>query len=195
MLKKSGDEWRLTEADRRRRRRYGGEEPGQRHRRVRGEEGTHRRVVRSLPVRPRQAVGHRHGEAQGPASCPASRSARTPRSASRPISQRADDKKILLTSSAFHSGMDKQVKDLRDKTIVELRRRRRPEGRAVGRRTSRSRMAHKDDTWTIEQPRALSGGWRDGAQLPVDIALDARHRLSRRPAQRRSARTGSTTRA
>jgi hypothetical protein len=34
--------------------------------------------------------------------------------------QRGDDKKIVLTSSAFRSGMDKQVKDLRDKTILSF---------------------------------------------------------------------------
>lgn len=32
--------------------------------------------------------------------------------------ERADDKKVVLTNSAFRSGMDKKVKDLRDKTIV-----------------------------------------------------------------------------
>ncbi|OFV90175.1 MAG: hypothetical protein A3J75_00450, partial [Acidobacteria bacterium RBG_16_68_9] len=34
--------------------------------------------------------------------------------------QRADDPKVHLTSSAFHSGTDKQVKDLRDKQIVKF---------------------------------------------------------------------------
>lgn len=34
--------------------------------------------------------------------------------------QRADEKKLYLTTSAFQSGMDKQVKDLRDKKILDL---------------------------------------------------------------------------
>jgi hypothetical protein len=34
--------------------------------------------------------------------------------------QRADDPKVLLTSSAFHSGMEKQVRDLRDKQILRF---------------------------------------------------------------------------
>ncbi|MDX2168497.1 MAG: DUF4340 domain-containing protein [Deltaproteobacteria bacterium] len=34
--------------------------------------------------------------------------------------QRADQPKIFLTGSGFHAGMDKQPKDLRDKTIVSL---------------------------------------------------------------------------
>ncbi len=65
--------------------------------------------------------------------------------------QRADDKKIVLTSSAFRSGMDKKVKDLRDKTIItfadkdvnkiELQ----GEGKDI-------RLTQKDDTWSIEQP-------------------------------------------
>ena len=35
--------------------------------------------------------------------------------------QRADQPKIYLTGSAFNTGMDKQVKDLRDKKIVEFK--------------------------------------------------------------------------
>ena len=34
--------------------------------------------------------------------------------------QRADDKKIQLTGSAFRSGVDKKVKDLRDKAIIDF---------------------------------------------------------------------------
>ncbi len=69
--------------------------------------------------------------------------------------QRADDKKILLSNSAFRSGMDKQVKDLRDKTIItfvdkdvnkiELH----GEGKDI-------RLAQKDDNWSIEQPAAYA---------------------------------------
>jgi hypothetical protein len=65
--------------------------------------------------------------------------------------QRADDKKILLAGSAFRSGMDKKVKDLRDKTIinfadkdvnkVELQ----GDGKDI-------RLVQKDGNWTIEQP-------------------------------------------
>lgn len=65
--------------------------------------------------------------------------------------QRGDDKKILLTSSAFRSGMDKQVKDLRDKTIltftdadvnqIELR----GADRLV-------RLSKTKDAWQIDEP-------------------------------------------
>ena len=65
--------------------------------------------------------------------------------------QRADDKKIRLTNSAFRSGMDKQLKDLRDKTIinfedndvhtVELH----GDGKDI-------RLTQKDDNWSVEQP-------------------------------------------
>ena len=34
--------------------------------------------------------------------------------------QRADEPKVHLTTSAFQSGMDKQVKDLRNKTIIDF---------------------------------------------------------------------------
>ena len=65
--------------------------------------------------------------------------------------QKADDPKVLLTSSAFRSGMDKQPKDVRDKTIltfsdtdvqkIELH----GDGKDIV-------LAHTDDTWKLEQP-------------------------------------------
>src|SRR5262245_26521203 len=67
--------------------------------------------------------------------------------------QRADQPKLYLTGSAFHSGMDKQVKDLRDKKIVECQEDavtrlalRGPEGDVV--------LAKSDSNWKIEQPAA-----------------------------------------
>jgi hypothetical protein len=67
--------------------------------------------------------------------------------------QRADQAKIYLTSSAFHSGMDKQVKDLRDKKIVDFKEDditrvalHGPEGEVV--------LAKADGNWKIEQPAA-----------------------------------------
>jgi len=67
--------------------------------------------------------------------------------------QRADQPKIYLTGSAFHTGMDKQVKDLRDKKIVDFKEDdiarvalRGPEGDVV--------VAKADGTWKIEQPTA-----------------------------------------
>ena len=65
--------------------------------------------------------------------------------------QRADQPKIYLTASAFRSGMDKQVKDLRDKKIVDFKEDdvtrvalRGPDGDVV--------LAKADGNWKIEQP-------------------------------------------
>jgi hypothetical protein len=65
--------------------------------------------------------------------------------------KKADEPKVLLTTSAFRSGMDKKVKDLRDKTIlnfadtdvqkIDLR----GEGKDLV-------LVQKDDHWTIERP-------------------------------------------
>lgn len=65
--------------------------------------------------------------------------------------QKADDPKVLLTSSAFRSGMDKKVKDVRDKTILnfaetdahklELH----GDGKDIV-------LTRQDDNWKIEQP-------------------------------------------
>jgi hypothetical protein len=67
--------------------------------------------------------------------------------------QRADQTKLYLTSSAFSTGMDKQVKDLRDKRIVDFKEDdvsrialRGPDGDVV--------LAKVEGTWTIEQPNA-----------------------------------------
>jgi len=69
--------------------------------------------------------------------------------------RRADDKKIVLTSSAFRSGMEKKVKDLRDKTIVnfadtDVQR------LAITAADKDLRLAQKGDTWSIEQPAAFA---------------------------------------
>jgi hypothetical protein len=68
--------------------------------------------------------------------------------------QRADQAKIYLTGSAFHAGMDKQVKDLRDKKILDFKEDQitrvalhGPEGDVV--------LAKTDGNWTIEKPVAF----------------------------------------
>jgi hypothetical protein len=68
--------------------------------------------------------------------------------------QRADQPKLYLTGSAFHAGMDKQVKDLRDKKIVELKEDdinrialHGPDGDLL--------LTKADGNWKIEQPTAL----------------------------------------
>ena len=68
--------------------------------------------------------------------------------------QRADQPKVYLTGSAFHSGMDKQVKDLRDKKIVDFKEDditrvalHGPEGDVV--------LAKANGNWSIEKPAAF----------------------------------------
>jgi ribosomal protein L14E/L6E/L27E len=69
--------------------------------------------------------------------------------------QRADDKKIQLTGSAFRSGVDKKVKDLRDKTIIDFvdgdvqRLELSGDGKELV-------LVQKDDKWTIEQPASYA---------------------------------------
>jgi len=65
--------------------------------------------------------------------------------------QRADEKKIYLTSSAFHSGMDKQVKDLRDKQILQFNDDdiRKISLMGGGRDVL---LSKSDDSWTLEKP-------------------------------------------
>jgi hypothetical protein len=67
--------------------------------------------------------------------------------------QRSDQPKIYLTGSAFRTGVDKQVKDLRDKKIVEFKEDdvsrvalRGPDGEVV--------VAKRDGGWQLEQPAA-----------------------------------------
>jgi hypothetical protein len=69
--------------------------------------------------------------------------------------QRADDKKIQLTSSAFRSGMDKKVKDLRDKSIIDFVDSdvQRLELSDAGKQLV---LVQKDDKWSIEQPAAYA---------------------------------------
>lgn len=61
--------------------------------------------------------------------------------------QRADEMKIYLTSSAFQSGMEKQVKDLRDKSILDIAS---EEVRGIT-------FARADSSLTL---RKDEGGWR-----------------------------------
>ena len=67
--------------------------------------------------------------------------------------QRTDDNKIVLTTSAFRSGMDKQVKDLRDKTIVAVDDQdvQTVQIRADGKDLT---LVQKDGAWSIAQPAA-----------------------------------------
>ncbi len=67
--------------------------------------------------------------------------------------QKADDKKILLANGAFRSGLDKQVKDLRDKTIVafsddELQR------VEISGEDKDIVLVKKDGNWALERPAA-----------------------------------------
>jgi Domain of unknown function (DUF4340) len=70
-----------------------------------------------------------------------------------------DDKKIRLTSSSFKSGMDKQVKDLRDKTILAFAD---DEVTQIGVHGSHQSfdLTKKDNQWSIDQP----------ASYPADAA-------------------------
>jgi hypothetical protein len=67
--------------------------------------------------------------------------------------QRADRPEVYLTGSAFHSGMDKKVKDLRDKRILTFEdasvRRIDVSGadRDIG-------LSRKDDGWKLDRPRS-----------------------------------------
>lgn len=65
--------------------------------------------------------------------------------------QRAEDSKIVLTSAAFHTGLDKQPKDLRDKKILIFKDEdvtnialRGPQGAIA--------LSKQDGAWTITQP-------------------------------------------
>jgi len=65
--------------------------------------------------------------------------------------QRLDDKKVRLTTSAFRAGLDKQVKDVRDKAILnfaddDVQR------FSVVRADGTITVTRKDGQWTIEQP-------------------------------------------
>ena len=67
--------------------------------------------------------------------------------------QKADDKKILLANGSFRSGLDKQVKDLRDKTIVafaddDLQR------VEISGEDKDIALVKKDGTWSLERPAA-----------------------------------------
>jgi Domain of unknown function (DUF4340) len=67
--------------------------------------------------------------------------------------QRADQAKIYLTSSAFKSGMEKQVKDLRDKTILEFKDQD-VHSIALQRPAETLQLEKQDSGWKIEKPAA-----------------------------------------
>ncbi len=65
--------------------------------------------------------------------------------------QRLDDKKVRLTTSAFRAGLDKQVKDVRDKAILnftdeDVQR------FSLVRSDGTISLSRKDGQWVIEQP-------------------------------------------
>ncbi|HUI27566.1 MAG TPA: DUF4340 domain-containing protein [Candidatus Kryptonia bacterium] len=64
---------------------------------------------------------------------------------------RDDDNKIRLVNSAFRSGMDKQVKDLRDKTILSFNE---DDVHQVALASEHQKLllTKKDTTWTIDEP-------------------------------------------
>jgi uncharacterized protein DUF4340 len=70
--------------------------------------------------------------------------------------QKADDPKIMLTNAAFRSGMDKKVKDLRDKTILNFADKdvQKIELHGDGKDLT---LTQKDETWTIERPASYAG--------------------------------------
>lgn len=65
--------------------------------------------------------------------------------------KKADEPKVLLTTSAFRSGMDKKASDLRDKTILTFADKdvQKIEIRGEGKDLA---LLQKDDHWTIERP-------------------------------------------
>jgi hypothetical protein len=75
--------------------------------------------------------------------------------------QRADDKKIQLANSAFRSGMDKKVKDLRDKTIIDFADADVQQLDVSG-GGKQLQLAQKDDKWSITQPAAYAA---DGSSV------------------------------
>ena len=94
--------------------------------------------------------------------------------------QRADQPKVYLTASSFRTGVDKQAKDLRDKTIVEFNddditalALRGDGGAAV-------QLAKKNGEWWIEQPASVPRRQQRGARAAVDDPQPARHRLRQR---------------
>lgn len=69
--------------------------------------------------------------------------------------KKADDPKILVTTAAFRSGMDKQPKDLRDRTILNFADSevQRIELRGGGKNVA---LVRQDDRWNIERPAAFA---------------------------------------
>jgi len=67
----------------------------------------------------------------------------------------ADAAKVVLTTGAFRTGMDKQVKDLRDKTILTFGD---PELRTVEVRGQGKDivLVQQDGAWRLEQPLAMA---------------------------------------
>ena len=90
--------------------------------------------------------------------------------------ERADDKKVVLTNSAFRAGMDKKVNDLRDKTIVTFNDDDVQKIQLSG-GDKDIELVRKDGNWRVERAGLVAGRLGDHPQLPVDAALDARHRF------------------
>lgn len=69
--------------------------------------------------------------------------------------KKADDPKVLVTTAAFRAGLDKQPKDLRDKTIVNFADAdvQHLEIHGAGKDLA---LARQDDRWAIERPKAYA---------------------------------------
>lgn len=75
--------------------------------------------------------------------------------------QRTDDKKIQLAGSAFRTGMDKKVKDLRDKVLIDFADNDVQQLDVTG-EGKQLQLVQKDDKWSIAQPAAYAA---DGAAV------------------------------
>jgi len=66
--------------------------------------------------------------------------------------QKKGDPKLYLTTGAFHSGIKKEVKDLRDKTIVDFQDDQVQSIRVTGRDRPRVTLEKRDGAWKLTEP-------------------------------------------
>lgn len=66
--------------------------------------------------------------------------------------QKKGDPKLYLTTGAFHSGVKKEVKELRDKTIVDFQDDQVRAVRITGRDRARISIEKRDGAWTLTEP-------------------------------------------
>ncbi len=100
--------------------------------------------------------------------------------------QKLDDKKVLLTNASFRSGIDKQVNDLRDKTILNFSEAD-VQGITLHRPDQALQLARKGGDWEIIKPtayRADGGAIRSflttmrtmrAVDFPDSVAVDTRY--------------------